>query len=110
VRGVRIRDGEFEGQCDYCREYLPLTDEFWPMRNAGLRRCKACVREYKRLRQQGYKASRPGLFRANKRATYASMTPQERARRLAVNRAWKAAHQEHIKAYRRAYYERTRAA
>jgi hypothetical protein len=111
MRDVRIREGEFEGKCDYCGEYLPLTFEFWPRENHGLRRCKACLREYKRLRQEKYKGSlRLAVWRANQRVHYRSLAPEERARRLEANRQWKAAHREHIAAYNRAYRERRKAA
>ena len=111
MRGVRVREDAFEGQCDYCGEYLPLSPEFWPMTNAGLRRCKACLREYKRLKQQGYTGDpRQALWRANQRATYRSLSFEEKERRRETNRAWKAAHREHIAAYNAAYRERRRAA
>ena len=111
MNGVRIRDGEFEGKCDYCGEFLPLTGEFWPMRNAGLRRCKACIREYKRLHQQGYTGSvKQAVWRANQRVHYRSLPQEERARRLEATRQWKADHKEHVAAYNRAYRERQRAA
>ena len=113
VTGVRVRDGEFEGRCEYCGEWLPLTADFWPVRvdargwTQGLRRCKACLREYKRLRQQGYRGSiRQALWRANARAHYRAMPIEERERRNAYNRAWKAAHREHVAAYNRTYRER----
>ena len=111
MRDVRVRDDAFEGRCDYCGEYLPLTAEFWPMRNAGLRRCKACVREYKRLHQRGYRGSlRLALWRANQRATYRALTFEEKERRREVNRQWKAAHRDHIAEYNRAYRARVRRA
>jgi hypothetical protein len=110
MRGVRIREGTFEGQCAYCLEYLPLAPEFWPIVNTGLRRCKACLREYKALRQRGYVASRRALYNAGVRARLAFMDPADRELRNARNRAWKAANRERIAAYNRAYRERTRAA
>ena len=43
MRGVRWRE-DFEGQCEACGLYWPLTSQFW-MRNSGLVRCRACVTE-----------------------------------------------------------------
>ena len=105
MTGVRIRDGEFEGRCDYCGEYLPLTFEFWAQ---GVRRCKACLREYKKLRQRGYAATHAELWRANQRATYAALPPSEKRRRAAARRAWRETHQEHVRAYNLAYRARQR--
>jgi hypothetical protein len=111
MTGVRIRDDAFEGKCEYCGEYLPLTAEFWPMHNAGVRRCKACLREYKRLKQQGYTGSvRQAVWRANQRVHYRSLPFEEKERRRELNRAWKEAHRDHIAEYNRAYRERQRAA
>lgn len=110
MNGVRVRDGEFEGQCEYCREYVPLTMEFWYPRN-GLRRCRACLQEYKKLVQRRYKGDpRKALWRANNRIRYRCLTFEEKERRREVNRQWKADHREHIAAYNRAYRERKRAA
>lgn len=110
MTGVRVREGEFEGQCAYCREYLPLTTEFWVPRH-GVQRCKACLQEYKRLHQAGYKGDpRMALWRANNRIRYRSLTFAEKERRREINRQWKAEHREHIAEYNRAYRERRRAA
>jgi hypothetical protein len=111
VIGVRVRDGGFEGRCDYCHEYLPLSDEFWPMKHGyGLRRCRACLREYKAAKQLGYVMSRRDLYNANVRARMAFLSPDERARRNAVTRAWKAANRERIAAYNLMYRQRRKAA
>ena len=110
MTGVRMRDDGFEGRCEYCGEYLPLTVEFWEARG-GLRRCKACLREYRRLFQRGYTGDpRKAVWRANQRAHYRSLSFEEKERRREVNRVWKAAHREQIAAYNRAYKARTRAA
>jgi hypothetical protein len=47
--GLRWReDTGIEKRCDYCpkREYWPLTDEFWQMRQT-FTRCKACLAKQK---------------------------------------------------------------
>ena len=106
MRGVRIREGDFEGQCAYCGEYLPLTPDFWPLREHGLRRCKACLREYKRLKQAGYVASRRELYNAGVRARMAFLSPEEKARRRAANRDWKARNRDRIAVYNREYRAR----
>lgn len=110
MSGVRVREGGFEGQCRYCLEFHPLDPEFWPMSNAGLRRCKACLREYKALKQRGYVASKREIYNAGVRARMAFMDAEERARRNEKNRAWKAANRERIAEYNRAYRDRKRAA
>ncbi len=110
MRGVRIREGDFEGQCAYCREYLPLSAEFWPLQEHGLRRCKACLREYKRIRQAGYLATRRAAYNAGVRARMAFQSPEEKARRAAANRAWKARNRERVAEYNRAYKARRKAA
>ncbi len=52
MTGVRWReDTGFEGRCDYCREYWPLTLEFWQVSKVSMRSCKACIREYYRVAQ-----------------------------------------------------------
>ena len=110
MNGIRFRDGEFEGRCDYCHEYLPLTTEFWYPKN-GVRRCLACLREYKRLYQEGYRGDpRKALWRANNRIRYRSLTFEEKERRREANRQWKACHREHIAAYNRAYRARLKVA
>lgn len=106
MRGVRVREDGFEGQCGYCLEYLPLAPEFWPMSGHGLRRCKACLREYKRLKQLGYVGSKRAVYNAGVRARMAFMAPEERARRNAANREWKARNRERIAAYNRTYRAR----
>ncbi len=111
MTGVRIRDGGFEGQCAYCLDYWPLTGEFWMLIDrGGLRRCKACHAEYKRLKQLGYVAAKRDVYNASVRARMALMSPEEKARRNAANRAWKAANRERIAEYNRAYRERRSAA
>jgi hypothetical protein len=110
MSGVRIREGTFEGQCAYCREYLPLDPEFWPMNGRGLRRCKACIREYKAMKERGYKATKRDLFNAANRVRLAFMAPEERERRNAKKQTWRAANLERVAAYERAYRARRRAA
>lgn len=110
MRGIRVREGEFEGQCTYCREYLPLTFEFWPTRNAGLRRCRACLLEYKRVKQLGYVNARRAAYNAAVRLRVACLSPDDKARRRAANRDWKARNRDRIAAYNREYRDRRRAA
>ena len=110
MRGVRIREGTFEGQCAYCREYLPLTMEFWPNRNHGLRRCKACLCEYKALKQLGYVAARRAAYNAAVRARKAFDPPEVKAERRRQAAAWKAANRERVAEYNREYRARKRAA
>jgi hypothetical protein len=41
---IGVRSGElgFEGQCDGCREFWPITAEFWPVKKRLVRLCRAC--------------------------------------------------------------------
>ena len=43
MTGVRVREGTYEGRCDACSEWWPLTPEFWYARRS-LRVCAACDR------------------------------------------------------------------
>ena len=41
---VRISELGFEGLCNGCGDYWPLTFEFWPIRRLKpVRTCRACV-------------------------------------------------------------------
>lgn len=108
MTGVRIRDDSFEGKCDYCLEFLPLTTEFWA-KNHGLKRCRSCWAVYKRLRQRGYKVRKRDIVNAAQREKYAMMSQEERFRRAESQRRWKAANKEYVAAYNKAYRERHRA-
>lgn len=43
MTGVRFTE-EWEGKCDACAQWWPLSDEFWYPRQ-GVRRCRACINE-----------------------------------------------------------------
>ncbi len=106
MKGIRVRDGGFEGQCNYCLQYVPLEPEYWPMNAGGLRRCKACLAEYKRIRQRGYVASRRELYNAAVRDRRALMSDEERADLRRRQREWKARNREKVAAYNREYRQR----
>jgi hypothetical protein len=102
---VRYRPEGFELQCSYCREFLPLTVEFWRV-TSGLARCKACWAAYFAARQRGYSA-----VQANREAKRDSDRARYRANRIsynAANRAWKATHKAETAAYNREYRARNR--
>lgn len=49
---IRFRE-DFEAQCQHCRDWWPLTTEFWLTR-VGLRRCRACVLDMRKGRDAAY--------------------------------------------------------
>lgn len=107
MTGVRWRDDAFEGRCEYCRSWWPLTTEFWHHKQ-GLRRCVPCTAEYKRLKERGYsqEAAHRELKLINGRIAYRL----NRDERLAYNRRWKAANRERVAAYNRRYRQQRREA
>lgn len=71
MKGVRIRDGLWEGQCDACLDWWPIgpgpeAEACW-RRHRGLRICLACQRDAERPRR--LRAERAAERAANKRAT-----------------------------------------
>ena len=102
---VRHRDGDFQLRCEYCREWWPLDLEFWYPTN-GLRRCKSCTSEYKKLKERGRRNDEAvrALKNTKARMKYAA----NRESYLAKNRAWRAANKERISAYNKAWRERHR--
>lgn len=101
MTGVRIREDTFEGRCDYCKEWWPLTFEHWP-KSSGLRRCRACKAIYSAAWQRGQRMTNPELVRAAQRERYA-MRPERRAKKLASSAAWREKNREHLREYNRAY-------
>lgn len=102
-----MRPEGFEGQCEYCRDWWPLTVEFWYPKH-GLRRCKACWAAYHRQHEAG--RMRNDIIHSLKTQRDRERYYANRAQRLAANRAWKAANRDRIAAYNREYRERRRAA
>lgn len=49
MTGVRYRPEGFEGLCEACRHYWPLTFECWAP-HSGLARCRACQAEGREVR------------------------------------------------------------
>lgn len=106
MTGVRWReDTGFEGKCEVCREYLPLTPEFWVL-DHGLRRCASCWALYKRLKQRGYAVRNKDVILAAQRERYRMMPVEQKARHNEATRAWKAANRERIREYNAAYRAR----
>jgi hypothetical protein len=69
MTGVRFREGSYEGRCDACATYWPLGPEFWDP-HSGLRRCRACIVERRRLEtlaRREYKRDWMRRFRAARR-------------------------------------------
>lgn len=74
MTGVRYRDDTgFEGRCDTCREYWPLTAEFWVF-GRGFRTCRGCYNE----RSNGYDRRRARLPSPETRARDAARKRAER--------------------------------
>lgn len=81
MTGVRWRDDTgFEGQCEVCREYWPLDQEFWQLPK-GFRRCRACHLEARARRERAKYAETHGA---------AYKTPRARAMRRERDRRYKA--------------------
>lgn len=62
MRGVVWREDELHGLCNACRQYWPLTPEFW-MPNNGVARCRACIYE-----GRSYQPPRKRILTAAERA------------------------------------------
>ena len=106
-RRLRFKDGDFQLRCEYCREYWPLTVEFWKPKH-GTRRCKGCWAEYARHWQARFQQE-PGV-RTVTRFKNAMYYQANRERLRAHNRAWKARNPEYTRAYNAAYRARKKAA
>lgn len=103
---VRYRDGDFEFRCAMCDQWWPLTTDFWRPAN-GMQRCKACWREYHRIREAARTADEATRLVKNykNRLRYA----ENREARRESNRRWREANREHRAAYNKAYRERNKA-
>ena len=104
---VRWRETGFELRCEYCRSWWSIELEHWQPKN-GMRRCRACWREYHRLKEAGrsqVEANRE-LKLMNGRIAYRL----NREERLAYNRRWKAANRDRVAAYNRRYRAEKKAA
>lgn len=104
---VRFRDGVWEFQCSYCREFAELSLEFWNPK-VSMRRCMACMREYKRLKEAGYRQDEAlrALMNARNRMRYWV----NRDERIAKGKIYRDTHREQRRIYQRAYMARRRAA
>lgn len=100
MTGVRYREEGWEGQCFYCREWWPLDLSCWQPKN-GLRRCRACWREYSRGKEAGRRAI--DSIREMKLSRGRLAYRLNREERLAYNRRWKAANRERVAEYNRRY-------
>ena len=75
MTGVRLRPEGYEGKCNACAEWWPLTEEFWYARQ-GMARCRACINE----------AQTRGARR--ERASVIELQAIRRAERLRYRREW----------------------
>ena len=84
MTGVRFHE-DWEGKCDACAQWWPLTDEFWYPRQ-GVRRCRACI---------NMTQSRPARFQ---RAKTAEEVAIRKADRLRNRRGWERARRDRERA------------
>ena len=63
MNGVRFREDEFQGQCETCRDWWPITQEFWYPR-WGMRRCRACVKAARNDHQNARYRNEPAFREA----------------------------------------------
>lgn len=109
--GVRWReDTGFEGRCDYCREYWPLTLDFWKVSKQSMRICRACLNEYHRLAQA--RRRQDPVKRAKDRQGVHEMreTLREHGLLAEARHRWYLNHRERLCADRRVKYAAKRAA
>jgi hypothetical protein len=95
---VRWSGAEWEYRCPTCREFWPLTSEFYTPSH-GMARCRACWREYQMLYQRRRREDPEVVvgIRASQRAKYQA----DKERRRESLRRWRAANREHCRAYAR---------
>lgn len=107
-RPVRwVKDAETaEAKCDICRQWFPLTREFWRP-GQGLSRCSACWAVYYRVRQRGYNVREADKEAKRERNRVYYAANRERVR--ATNRAWRERNKEHYDAYLREWRAKNRA-
>lgn len=99
MSNVRLREGVWEMQCPDCRprseSWWELCEEFWYPRN--LARCKACLREQKRIRDA----------KSDRKRDYIAQWRRDSARAIALyNRDYYQANRERILAQVAEYAER----
>lgn len=103
---VRWRDDAPEYRCPMCATWWPITREFW--RAGVMSRCRACWREYARIKEAGYSADQEVRLVKNYKGRLRYL--ENREVRVAANRRWKAANRARIAAYNAEYRARKKAA
>jgi hypothetical protein len=87
MNGCRYRpDTGYEGKCNSCVDWWPLTDEFWYPRQ-GMARCRACINETQARgarRSRAYRVERPALLAAARRKRNREWMRAKRARARAA--------------------------
>lgn len=120
---VRFREGTPEMRCGSCAAgsgvscYWPITTEFWNPRN--MTACRACLLIRKRLQAKAaywadpethrtrarlYHEAQQKVILLKKRARYA----EDPAKANAATAAYRIAHRDALRAYRKAYYAKNR--
>jgi hypothetical protein len=97
MRGVRLTEIGWEGQCDKCRSWWPLDTENWKPRT-GLRQCYACIKERSRAALAQLRRDNPEMRERHRAASRENQAEKRRVDRdsyLEYQRRWYAAH--HVK-------------
>lgn len=109
MEGVRWRDGP-EGKCNYCREWWPITEEFWYLGANTFRMCRACIRDRKKSDARARRLN-PAKRDQDRQAVAANRALMKK---LGIHkefqRRWYLNNQEEICRKRREKYARDRAA
>src|SRR3990167_11301192 len=102
---IRYREDGWEYRCETCRDWWPLSLEFWRPRN-GMVRCRTCWTLYKRLRAREYTAD--VAVRAVRNEANRARYRANRESHIEAGRAWRARHRERIPAHNLQYPRRNR--
>ena len=110
MTGVRMGESGYEGRCDGCLEYWPLEPEFWPVKTHGMRLCRACDNEKRRILAKGRQAAQVAYnrqWRENNRASYNAKVAARRLERrlmdlqLPTTEERRIKHRDRMREYRR---------
>lgn len=82
MTGVRFRsDLGYEGKCNECAEWWPLSDEFW-VPPQGMARCRACINLAQRRTERRLRAEEKDAVRLSDRRRYRREWEAARRRRV----------------------------
>jgi hypothetical protein len=106
MRGVRMTEIGWEGQCDKCRQWWPLDTESWKPKT-GMRKCYACIKEERRTYLAVLRRDNPEMRERHRVANRANQAEKRRVGRdsyLEYQRRWYAAHHVKLNAERAERY------